>query len=53
MGSEYYFNWRENIKRLQQESEQQVQALLSKTRRLREKNKVLRIQMSSSGHPRS
>lgn len=43
MGSEDYFDWHENMKRLQQESERQVQALLSKTMRLKENNKVLRI----------
>ena len=53
MGDEGYFDWRENIERRQQESERQVQALLQETRRLREENDVLRIQVSSSGPPRN
>ena len=43
MGDEGYFDWRENMERLQQEREQQVQALLQETRRLREENDVLMI----------
>ena len=43
MGSEGYFDWRESMERRQWKSEQQVQALLQETRRLREKNEVLRI----------
>ena len=53
MGSEDYFNWRENMERRQCESERQMQALLQETRRLREKNEVLRIHVSSSAPPRS
>lgn len=53
MGSEGYFDWRENMERRQQESERQVLALLHETRRLREENQVLRIQVSSSGPPHS
>ncbi|KAJ9691537.1 hypothetical protein PVL29_013653 [Vitis rotundifolia] len=53
MGSEDYFDWRKSMERRQQESERQVQALLQKTRRLRKENKVLRIQVSSLGTPRS
>ena len=46
-GDEGYFEWRENMERRQWESERQVQALLQETRRLREENDVLRIQVSS------
>ena len=53
MGNEDYFNWRENMERRQRESKRQVQALLYQTRRLKEENKVLRIQVSSSASPRS
>ena len=53
MGSEDYSDWHENMERRQQESEQQVQALLHETRRLRKENEVLRIQVSSLGPPRS
>ncbi|RVW28607.1 hypothetical protein CK203_100879 [Vitis vinifera] len=53
MGNEDYFNWRENMERCQRESKRQVQALLYQTRRLKEENKVLRIQVSSSAPPRS
>ena len=49
MGNEDYFNWCESMERCQRESERQMQALLHKTRRLREENEVLRIQVSSSG----
>ena len=49
MGDEGYFDWGESMERRQQESERQVQALLQETRRLREENDVLRIQVSSSG----
>ena len=52
MGSEGYFDWRKSMKRLQRESGRQVQALLHETRRLREENEVLCIQVSSSGPPR-
>ncbi|KAL6328342.1 hypothetical protein AAG906_034485 [Vitis piasezkii] len=34
MGSENYFDWRENMERHQQESERQVQALFCETRKL-------------------
>ena len=53
MGSEDYFNRRESMERRQRESERQMQALLHETRRLREENEVLRIQVSSSGPPHS
>ncbi|RVW19850.1 hypothetical protein CK203_060109 [Vitis vinifera] len=53
MGSKGYFNWRESMERSQLKSERQMQALLCKTRRLKEENEVLRIQLSSSGPPRS
>ena len=53
MGNEDYFNWCESMERCQRESERQMQALLHKTRRLREENEVLLIQVSSSGPPRS
>ena len=53
MGSEDYSDWHENMERRQQESEQQVQALLHETRIIREENEVLRIQVSSLGPPRS
>ncbi|KAJ9682518.1 hypothetical protein PVL29_018437 [Vitis rotundifolia] len=53
IGSEGYFDWRKNTERCQQESERQVQALLRETRRLREENDVLCIQVSSSGPSRS
>ena len=49
MDDEGYFNWRESMERRQRENEQQVQALLQETRRLKEENDVLRIQASSSG----
>ncbi|KAJ9707303.1 hypothetical protein PVL29_002334 [Vitis rotundifolia] len=48
MGSEGYFDWRENMERRLHKSERQVQSLLHETRRLREKNNMLRIQVSSS-----
>ena len=51
MGDEGYFDWRKIMERWQLESERQMQALLQETRRLREKNDVLRIQVSSSGPP--
>lgn len=50
-GEEGYFEWRANIKRRQRESERQMQALLQETRRLREENVVLRIQVSSEPLP--
>ena len=50
-GDEGYFEWHETMKRRQLESERQMQALLQETRRLREENEVLRIQVSSSGPP--
>lgn len=53
MGSKDYFNWQENMERCQHESERQVQALLQETRRLKEENEVLHIQVSSSAPPRS
>ncbi|KAL6330030.1 hypothetical protein AAG906_039945 [Vitis piasezkii] len=53
MGDESYFDWRASMEIRQQESERQVQALLQETRRLEEENDVLRIQVSSSGPPRS
>ena len=52
MGDEGYFDWHESMEIWQLESEWQVQALLQETRRLREENDVLRIQVSSSGPPR-
>ena len=48
MGSEDYFDWRESMERRQRESEQHVQSLLHKTRRLKEKNDKLCAQVSSS-----
>ncbi|RVW83521.1 hypothetical protein CK203_054203 [Vitis vinifera] len=51
IGSEDYFNWHENIERRQRESDKQMQALLHETRRLREKNEVLRIQETT--YPRN
>ncbi|KAL6319874.1 hypothetical protein AAG906_036944 [Vitis piasezkii] len=51
MGDEGYFDWRETMEKRQLESERQVQALLQETRRLREENDVLQIQVSSSGPP--
>ena len=53
MGSEGYFDWRESMEKHQRESEWQMQALLHETRRLREENEVLRIQVSSLGPPHS
>ena len=53
MGSEDYFNWRESMERHWRESEKQMQALLQETRRLKEENEVLRIQVSSSAPLRS
>ncbi|KAL6323310.1 hypothetical protein AAG906_029317 [Vitis piasezkii] len=53
MGNEDYFNWCESMERCQHESERQMQALLHETRRLREENEVLLIQVSSSGPSRS
>ena len=50
-GDEGYFEWCENMERQQRESERQVQALLQETRRLREENVVLRIQVSSEPPP--
>ena len=51
MGDEGYFDWRESMEKQKLESERQVQALLQETRRLKEENGVLRIQVSSSGPP--
>ncbi|KAJ9687238.1 hypothetical protein PVL29_015915 [Vitis rotundifolia] len=51
IGSEGYFDLRENMERRQQESERQVLAILHEMRRLREENEVLHIQVSSSGPP--
>ncbi|KAL6328428.1 hypothetical protein AAG906_034572 [Vitis piasezkii] len=51
MGNEGYFDWCATVEIRQRESEQQVQALLQETRRLREENDVLHIQVSSSGPP--
>ena len=51
MGDEGYFDWRATVEIHQWESEQQVQALLQETRRLREENDVLHIQVSSSSPP--
>ena len=48
---EGYFEWRETMERRQLERKQQMQALLQETRRLREENAVLHIQVSSSGPP--
>ena len=45
-GKEGYFEWRDNMERQQRENERQVQTLLQETRRLREENDVLRIQVS-------
>ncbi|RVX16518.1 hypothetical protein CK203_006233 [Vitis vinifera] len=53
IGSEDYFNWRENMERRQRKNERQMQVLLHETRRLREDNEVLCIQVSSSTPPRS
>ena len=53
MGDESYFDWRASMEIRQRESERQVQALFQETRRLEEENNVLRIQVSSSGPPRS
>ena len=53
MGDESYFGWRASMEIRQRESERQVQALFQETRRLEEENNVLRIQVSSSGPPRS
>ena len=50
-GDEGYFEWRETMGKRQLESERQMQALLRETRRLREENNVLWIQVSSSGPP--
>ena len=52
MGDEGYFDWHESMERRQQESKRKVQALLQETRRLREENDVLRIQVSSLGPSR-
>lgn len=52
-GDKCYFDWRESMERQQRESERQVQALLQETRKLKEENEVLRIQVSSSESPRS
>ena len=41
------------MERRQHESERQVQALLQETKRLMKENEVMRIQVSSSAHPRS
>ena len=41
------------MERRQSESDRQMQALLLETRILGEENEVLRIQVSSSGPPRS
>ena len=38
MGDEGYFDWRKSMEKQQQESKQQVQALLQETRKLREEN---------------
>ena len=51
MGSDDYFDQRENMERRQQESKRQVQSLLCEIRRLREEIEVLRIQVSSSSPP--
>ncbi|KAJ9682800.1 hypothetical protein PVL29_018678 [Vitis rotundifolia] len=51
MGDEGYFDWRESMERRHQENERQVQALLQETRRLREENDILGIQVSSSSPP--
>lgn len=51
MGSEGYFDWRKSMERHQRENERQVQTLLQETRRLREENDVLRIQVSLLGLP--
>ena len=51
-GDEDHFEWREAIERRQLESEQQMQALLQETTRLREENAMLHIQASSTGPPR-
>ena len=48
-GNEGYFEWRETMEMRQLESERKMQAMLQETRRLREENAVLRIQVSSSG----
>ena len=50
-GDEGYFEWRKTMETRQLENERQMQALLQETRRLREENEVLRIQVSSSGPP--
>ena len=42
---EGYFEWRKTMERRQLESKRQMQALLQETRRLREENEVLRIQV--------
>ena len=49
MGDEGYFDWHASMEIRQQESEQQVWALLQETRRLKEENDILRIQVFSSG----
>ena len=51
MGDEGYFDWRASVEIRQLESEQQVQSLLQETRRLKEENDVLHIQVSSSSPP--
>ena len=52
-GSEDYFDWRESIERRQRKNERQVKVLLQETRRLREENEVLRIQVSFTSPSRS
>ena len=49
MGSESYFDWHESMKRHQRESDRQIQSLLHRTRRLKEKNEELHAQMSLAG----
>ncbi|RVW21071.1 hypothetical protein CK203_107531 [Vitis vinifera] len=51
-GEEDNSKWCQAIKRRQLASEQQLQALLQETEKLREENAVLRIQASSTGPPR-
>ena len=46
-GDEGYFEWRSNMERRQRDNERKMQVLLQETRRLREENDVLRIQVSS------
>ena len=53
MGSKGYFAWRESIERRQRENDQHMQSLLRQTRRLKEKNEELHVQMSSAGSSQS